>query len=781
MKVLSFVFACSVLTASCASSADTTRNWKAQWIMPRDNAASNSWHCFRKNFNLEARPESAVAYIACDSKYWLWVNGRMVVFEGQLKRGPSPENSYYDEVDLTPYLVDRRNNVSILVWYWGKHGFSHNSSGKCGLIFELKAGERTVISDASWKTEPNPAYLHETAPPHPNLRLPESNVAFDARKQLTGWHDKTCDDAGWINADVAGTPPCSPWNALEKRPVLQWKNSGLVDYVSEKVVKNDDGSETVVCKLPYNCHVTPYLKVKASAGKTVVMKTDNYKGGGAYNMRAEYITRDGVQEYESLGWINGHDMRYLIPTGVEVLNLKYRETGYNADVEGSFKCDVEEVNTLWEKSKRTLYVTMRDTYMDCPDRERAQWWGDAVNEMGESFYVFDAVKGPLLAKKGIYELIRWQRDDKTLYSPVPAGIPSDKGKPHQRGTWYKELPRQMLASVGWYGFWTYYWYTGDKQTVADAYPHVRDYMSLWKLDDRGLVIHRKGDWDWTDWGKNKDVPVIENAWVYLALKACIEMVKLTGDDADIAGYQAKMDRIRGAFNKTFWQGDKYRSSGHKGVTDDRAQAMAVVAGLAEKSFYPAIRKQLRFLYEASPYMEKYVLESLYLMDAPEQAVERMLKRYAEQIPSEITTLWEGWGIGEKGYGGGTYNHAWSGGPLTVLCQYGAGVAPAKPGFKEFSVQPRMGPIMTIENVVPTKFGDIRLNLDQRNGFRMKLSVPTGTRAVVAVPKKGGVASITVNGGTVYSDGKASSELFAGECDRFIRFNVTPGDWNIFAE
>ena len=29
---------------------------------------------------------------------------------------------------------------------------------------------------------------------------------------------------------------------------------------------------------------------------------------------------------------------------------------------------------------------MRDNYMDCPDRERAQWWGDEVNELGEAFY-----------------------------------------------------------------------------------------------------------------------------------------------------------------------------------------------------------------------------------------------------------------------------------------------------------------------------------------------------------------------------------------------------------
>ena len=35
---------------------------------------------------------------------------------------------------------------------------------------------------------------------------------------------------------------------------------------------------------------------------------------------------------------------------------------------------------------------------------------------------------------------------------------------------------------------------------------------------------------------------------------------------------------------------------------------------------------------------------------------------------DYTTLFEGWGIGQEGFGGGTINHAWSGGPLTLLSQ-----------------------------------------------------------------------------------------------------------------
>ncbi|NIL98495.1 MAG: hypothetical protein GTO62_15550, partial [Planctomycetales bacterium] len=66
--------------------------------------AANRWICFRKVVRLDETPGQAVARIAADSKYWLWINGERVVFEGQLKRGPTPDDTYYDRVDLAQYL-----------------------------------------------------------------------------------------------------------------------------------------------------------------------------------------------------------------------------------------------------------------------------------------------------------------------------------------------------------------------------------------------------------------------------------------------------------------------------------------------------------------------------------------------------------------------------------------------------------------------------------------------------------------------------------------------------
>ena len=75
--------------------------WKAKWISKsQTQSQTNTWLAFRKNVSIESVPETLIARMAADTKYWLWINGRLVVFEGGLKRGFSPSSTYYDEVDI---------------------------------------------------------------------------------------------------------------------------------------------------------------------------------------------------------------------------------------------------------------------------------------------------------------------------------------------------------------------------------------------------------------------------------------------------------------------------------------------------------------------------------------------------------------------------------------------------------------------------------------------------------------------------------------------------------
>lgn len=693
--------------------------------LPASEAVSpGMWLCYRMNLYLEDEPSDVELRIAADSKYWLWVNGELQVREGGLKRGPNPKDTYCDVLRGAQGLCEGDNTVAVLVWYFGKDGFSHRNSPTPGLAFRLSVDGKVLDTDKAWKVCRHPAYYLPEGE-KPNYRLPESNIGFDAAKDIA-FQQLDYDDSSWskvrrVSLEEAG------WNRLVDRPIPQWKDYGLKTYT-----RTERQGNQILAYLPYNAQVTPYLKVKSVADRKIDIRTDDYRGGSATNVFAEYITREGVQEFECRGWMNGHYVIYTIPEGCEVLELKYRETGYETDFAGNFWCDDPFLTRLWTKSQRTLYITMRDTYMDCPDRERAQWWGDVVNELGEAFYALDE-KAHRLTRKGICELMDWQRADSTIFAPVPAGNYKD------------ELPMQMLASVGYYGFWTYYMGTGDKELVEYVFPKVKKYIHVWKTFPDGLVIPRKGGWTWGDWGDNKDMELLFSLWYSIALDGYAHMARLVDEPAEARWADETNDRLRKVFHQKYWTGTYYKSPDYEGQPDDRAQALAVVAGVLPKELYPTIRPFFRQQYHASPYMEKYVLQALCEMGYYQDAMDRMRLRYEAMVDSPLTTLWEGWGIGKEGFGGGSYNHAWSGGPLTILSSYVAGVKVVEPGFKVFSVCPNLGNLSHVKVTVPLAGGrfieaDVKKDTER---CVLELAVPEGTAGLVDLPD--GYTQMRVNG------------------------------------
>ena len=162
--LLCFFFACLGTNGIWASDAFTA----AQWInTERCQSRSNTWLVYNKTVEISSIPSSLVARIAADSKYWMWINGKLVVFEGGLKRGPERQACYYDEVDIAPYLKSGENMIAVLLWHFGKDGFSHNNSGKAGLLFEAKSGERRGL----WTNCSSLSAVPPGAPHMPSLSL----------------------------------------------------------------------------------------------------------------------------------------------------------------------------------------------------------------------------------------------------------------------------------------------------------------------------------------------------------------------------------------------------------------------------------------------------------------------------------------------------------------------------------------------------------------------------------------------------------------------------------
>lgn len=716
-----FLFICLQLPYSKA------QEWKGKWIsidlMEHDK--TNVWISFIKEADVKEIPSKAIAKIAVDSKYWLYINGKLVVFEGGIKRGPNINDTYYDEVDVTPYLKSGRNLIAIDLWYFGKQGFSHNDSGSPGLLFDLQSDQLTILSDSSWKA--NRILAYKTADkPHTNFRLSESSLLFDAREIDNRSVAIKSISPAMRNAVELGMAGSKPWNKLVKRSIPLWKDYGIKKINKKDIIRVGD---TLKCKLPYNMHLTPVIALKkAISGQKIVMGTDNYfqYNGGAEIVRAEYITRQGKQRYESPGWMNGHYLYIIAPKEVEFAYIAYRETGYNTEFAGKFHSSDEFFNKLWQKARRTLYVTMRDNFMDCPDRERALWTGDAVLESEESFYALD-VSSHALSKKWLTEMFDWQREDGSLYSPIPSVI------------WHNELPGQVLATVGHYGVWTYYLHTGDRAMIEMAYPRTRKYLNLWEFEENGLVKVRKGGWTWGDWGENRDIPLLFNLLYYLALKSQLAIATELGytDDADLLA--TKMKKLKSAFNEVYWQNGQYRSKDYEGLTDDRVHALAVVAGVADKDKYAAIERVFDTQHHASPYMEKYVFEAMYKMGIPEKANQRHKLRFEKMVNNDyFTTLFEGWGIGKEGFGGGTVNHAWSGGGLSVLHGYMAGIRPLKPGYEEFLIAPQTAGIANLTTLIPSIKGDIKLDIkNKRDVIQLNLTVPPNTKAHFKLPDHNG--------------------------------------------
>jgi hypothetical protein len=214
---------------------------------------------------------------------------------------------------------------------------------------------------------------------------------------------------------------------------------------------------------------------------------------------------------------------------------------------------------------------------------------------------------------------------------------------------------------------------------------------------------------------------------------------------------------------------RYRKDGSFGP-DDRANAMAVFAEMVGASETDGVRKVLRTVRHASPYMERFVLEAMCALGDVSGALSRMSERYSAMIESPSSTLWENFPAD------GTPNHAWSGGPLYVLSAYVAGIRPLEPGFRVYLVRPQPGDLRDIRVVVPTVRGRIEMSCEKsREGMRLEIFSPKGTEALVEIPCD------SPKEVRVYHDNRllktAAGRVAVTDVSKgCVRFRAQPGHW-----
>jgi hypothetical protein len=549
----------------------------------------------------------------------------------------------------------------------------------------------------------------------------------------------------------AQTPVAPKWTAPKPFPAL--KDYGLKEYVrlSKNLPHLESAPWKLVCEMPYNCQFQPWIEVESRGGDLIKFNSSNPLV--LYLTPTEtWTTEAGSHAYEAKNWISGEGAIYTIPAGVTVKAAKYHETGYNTEIAGSFECNDEDYNILWKKAARTAYICMRDHFYDCPDRERVGFWGDGTPESNQCFYVFDA-NAHRLAKE-----LALRRLQPEFY------------------------PGQHLEFLGEYGLWFYYLQTGDLETIRAVYEPTRTFL---------LETYRFGNRrTWFDWGnQSKDAAIIETCFYYIDLKTLRKMALLTGHDADVHAIDVKLNAIKSTFDSRYWKGEYYASE-DVDSPDDRANAMAVNAGLADSSKWEAIyNRVLTQKMNASNFFERWVFEALCKMGKQEYALLRLYYRYKTMIPCSFTTLWEHydrwWGTIDAFDPGSSLNHGWNP-PALLLSQTIAGISPETPGWGTYHVYPNEAFLNSIKCVVPSLKGRITVSVRKSiSQYSLVLNSPSNTTAIVGIPRRSfrTLKTISVNGAAVWNGsycGRLAGVTWNGEDAEYVKFGAAPGNWNFVA-
>lgn len=401
---------------------------------------------------------------------------------------------------------------------------------------------------------------------------------------------------------------------------------------------------------------------------------------------------------------------YIETEGCSVNNVSMDYEYMPEEEKGTFRCNDEELNRIWDIGAYTMQLTTREFFIDGIKRDRWVWSGDAAQSYLMNYYLFndnDMVKRTI-----------WLLGGK---APVTSHI-------------------NTIMDYTFYWFnsiFDYYLYSGDRHFLTQIYPAMQTYMSyvLERTDEEGMVQGLTGDWVFVDWA---DKPMdkhgqlsFEQILFRKSLESIAEVAKLVGDDDNASEYQKLADALGEKLLPYFWDESKQalvhnRVNGKKSEDIFRYPNMfAIMYGYLDEAKQNAVKNSVilndDILKITTPYMRFYELEALCALGEQNQVMKEMKDYWGGMLREGATSFWEKYNPDEHGteklamYGrpyGKSLCHAWGASPIYLLGRYYLGVQPTKPGYEEYTIKPALGGLEWMEGNVPTPFGKIYVKMDK---------------------------------------------------------------------
>lgn len=771
------LFACLLLFLGTGATPPPSATGSASWIWHPDAKDTPGRVYLAKSFMLLSSPSEATYLCTADNEYTLYINGRLA------GRSPGPGNvsEWWRRLDEHNVARLLKRGINVIAVEADNSGGPGGFVGK--LAITLPGGETlNVITDQYWSA---------------------------ALEKPDGWPSPLLPILGKPAVNL-GQPPVQPWSY----PALPSKLSETADelrveltsklVMPERIheVEADPGAvsspDDMLKADGKSARIDPPAGKKAviilDFGKEVVGSFRVEASGGPASLDTAYgeSLQECLQEkpFQAIDHIDlqpgkwGNPQRRAVryvkvtvsdcksPLDVDYFGLDL--VGYPVENRGSFRCSDELLNRIWEVGRYTTSLCMQDYYEDGIKRDRMLWIGDLRVETLSGYYAFGEYKLP---KRDLIRLADNQLADGAIPSVGPA--PSTLILPDYCAYYVSVL-------------WEYYLHSGDKDTVKLLYPNVKRQMEWFEtqLNDHSLIkdADRKEWWcfiDWSDMEKKDEVTALE-AIYYDALLSSASLASVVGSKKDADKYRARAELVKSGINERLWDKDSgayadcRTSLGLSKRISQQSNSLAILFGIADPSRQESIQRVIfdpsRVEPTTTPYMNFYVVKTLYFLQKDQQALHLIRSYWGGMLKRGATTCWEIYDprkpddfVPDSGL---SLCHGWSAGVTSILPAEVVGIKPIKPGFEEALIAPQLADLEWAEAVVPTPRGDITVSWQK--GYSGDIELPKDCRALVCIPADPTNANITLDGKTVWSHGKARTKDAYSD-GRHIYFKLTkPG-------
>ncbi len=722
---------------------------------------------FRRSFELDGIPENAEICVTADAKYSLYVNGHFVNFGPA--RGFQPHWPF-DRLDIAPYLKRGKNVIAALLYQFGMGNYTYVYDGDNGFLLSGRIGEEDISSGPGWKMRPAPGYICAVARGSGQYAFQEF---FDFNPADDDWFAPEYDDSSWNNAPcnlmrVAG---CMPWHSFEERniPLLtsdiipvkrsvlyschrpveeNWQKHRHIFYSyrneqfrwqpdntrGDTLFFHDDitaltadfGAEAVgklifEIDCPRDGEVLDFITRERLNGEKPDIPDSPCHPKTLFGGRL--ILRKGKNKHElTLPW----GLRYVIlwkhQTGELKVRLSIRQVRYPLDIHGKFETSDPELQKIWQISEHTQKCCSVDSYIDCPQRENAQWWGDALVQSQNTFRL---TADPALLTRGLRQI-----SEKLTPEGVTYGMAPTAGHtcilPDYSAMW--------LITI-----WAHYFQTGSTALYTELHDKIDlicGYFTRQAANNpRGLLTFDRRYWLFLDWCaeifKNGTPTLYNLIWLW-SLKKLLTVAAAAGDTAMCDRIQQQLDNGCAAVIKYLYAPDSRMF--YDGLTRDNtpvktssphAAAIAILLNILPEShdiwlkniLLPLVKSDRKNMIQPSSYFMFYIFEALKVKGFYQEVIDCIRQWWGEFTDAGFSTTPEN--FPEKFSDDLSFCHAWSAHPLVHFSQILLGVMQTSPGWQTVKFAPLLIPGTDIQGTVPTPHGDIQVSVQWKNGLPEK--------------------------------------------------------------